>query len=103
MRSVLLLLALFSFASTTAYATDYASCAPEYNACDKSPTCAAFYTCQSAEHTFLNALILKAFHDLELSESITCRDKRDALETSLEAHATTIECVDTDNGPQFGG
>lgn len=102
MKTLLLLTISLSF-SALASATELKNCELTYQSCTEATTCSAFHQCQRTEHALLNALILKAIDELSLEESAQCIEKRNRLEFSIEAHATTIECVDTVDGPQFGG
>ncbi len=97
------LIALTMLVSLNSYAADYSACAPETKNCAKPTSCAAYYLCIEQEFQLVNILILKSISALELDQKKICAEKRDELEGEIVGHATTIECVDTINGPQFGG
>lgn len=100
MKAVLLSILM---SSSTVFATDYSACDGKTDNCAKPKSCSTFYLCLDQEYQLLNILILKAINELEFNQKQMCVDKRDSLEVKIQAHATTIECMDTVNGPQFGG
>jgi len=101
MKVILIFLMLLS--SINLFATDYTPCKATTNNCAEPVNCASLYVCLEQEYQLVNILILKAINAVDFDQKQVCVDQRDNLEWLIEAHATTIECVDTENGPQFGG
>lgn len=99
----IIIAAIFSISSSLALATDYSACERPYDSCAKETSCASFYLCEHEEQLEVNLLVLKAIRQTDFEKRDLCVEKRTALEGSIEAHATTIECHDTENGPVFGG
>lgn len=93
----------FGVVTSVAFAADYSTCELRYNACEKPRSCADFYICEQQEQQQVNVLVLKAIRELDFDKRTLCTEKRTAIESSIEAHATTIECHDTETGPVFGG
>lgn len=91
------------FCGTSAFAADFKKCEFAFNPCDKPKTCAVFYACQKQEYRDLNDLVYAAIKDVNVEALTQCREKRESIEDSIFAHATTIECFDTPEGPEFGG
>lgn len=103
MKKILAFLALTTASISATASTDYQACAPRYQSCQQPKSCAAFYECQNTEQRKLSELVLTAINEVEVDQMEACKQKRDDVELSIFAHATTIECMDTPQGPQFGG
>lgn len=94
---------IFTMSSGLAFATDYFACEPSYGSCTEEASCSSFYLCQQEKQLEVNLLVLKATRKADFDKRDLCVQKRSDLEGSIEAHATTIECHDTIDGPVFGG
>lgn len=103
MKTTLAFLILTTAGFSATASTDYAACAQTYQSCQQPKSCAAFYECENNEYRKLSELVLKAINEVEVDQIDVCKEKRASVEDSIFAHATTIECTDTPQGPQFGG
>ena len=98
-----LLVFVIAFCSLNSFANAN-SCPTDNSArCEKAVSCSSFYICQINELNALNADITRALSEVDMENLQSCIESRNILEDMISAHAITIECVDTPDGPQFGG
>ncbi|MGE4133188.1 MAG: hypothetical protein AB7F86_16215 [Bdellovibrionales bacterium] len=104
MKALILVFGLISLDQAFA-AVDFSACDAKAKICDRDTvkSCAEYYSCQTYALNQLNALLGFALREANVDMVDQCRAKRDDMETDIWAHATTIECVDSEDGPHFGG
>lgn len=95
---------LASLVSVSVFAQpNFSACMMTYSYCGKSKTCQAHYSCLKQHHKLLNDLVYQAMTAIDTDAMKECRTQREVVEEEIFAHATTIECIDTPQGPDFGG
>lgn len=101
MKSIFLAVLTSLGLATQAFAADCS--ASHYSRCKKQPSCSSFYICQVNELSKLNAEIAKMLSEANLEELESCQQMRSEIELDILGHQTTIECTDSEDGPEFGG
>lgn len=95
---------LSAFAPAAFASVDYTACTPKATSCrDTAKTCQQFYKCETLAIRHLNDLVMRAMQDGDGDNWTMCTEKRNDMESDYFGYMTTIECMDTPHGPQFGG